>query len=132
MAYDKHIWQCGEAITTEKLNHMESGIANASSGDALFVKYDHSEKTDSTATYYFDKTWQEVHDALVAGRAVTANAILQEAPDITDGVMDYITAATEDNGAYRIESVLIATNNARSFQVLSSPSDYLRIVWVLE
>lgn len=28
MAYDKHIWQCGEAITTEKLNHMENGIAS--------------------------------------------------------------------------------------------------------
>lgn len=27
MAYDKHVWQCGEAITTEKLNHMEEGIA---------------------------------------------------------------------------------------------------------
>lgn len=27
MAYDKHVWTCGEAITTEKLNHMEDGIA---------------------------------------------------------------------------------------------------------
>lgn len=132
MAYEKQVWNCGDTITADKMNHIEDGIENASSGDALFVKYDHSEKTDSTATYYFDKTWQEVHDALVAGRVVKANAILQDAAGITDGVMDYITAATEDNGAYRIESVLIATNNARSFQVLSSPSDYLRIVWVLE
>ena len=28
MAYDKHVWTCGEAITTEKLNHMEDGIAS--------------------------------------------------------------------------------------------------------
>ena len=32
MAYDKHIWTCGETITTEKLNHMEDGIAEAGSG----------------------------------------------------------------------------------------------------
>lgn len=28
MAYDKHTWTCGEAITAEKLNHMENGIAS--------------------------------------------------------------------------------------------------------
>lgn len=128
MAYEKQVWNCGDTITADKMNHIEEGIENASSGDALFVKYDHSETEGSTITYYFDKTWQEVHDALVAGRAVTANAILRGKTGITDGAMDYITAATEDNGAYQIWSVLTSTNNARSFQVLSSPSDYLRIV----
>ena len=28
MAYDKHVWACGEAITTEKLNHMEDGMTD--------------------------------------------------------------------------------------------------------
>ena len=32
MAYEKHTWECGEAITTEKLNHIEEGIANAGEG----------------------------------------------------------------------------------------------------
>lgn len=127
MAYEKQVWNCGDTITADKMNHIEQGIENASSGDALFVKYDHSETEGRTTTYYFDKTWQEVHDALVAGRAVTANAILQDTMGITDGLMDYITAAIY-NGAYRIESVLTSTNNARFFQDLSSPSDYLRIV----
>lgn len=31
MAYEKHTWACGEAITTEKLNHMEDGIASGGS-----------------------------------------------------------------------------------------------------
>lgn len=126
--YTKQVWNCGDTITADKMNHIEEGIENASSGDALFVKYDHSETEGRTTTYYFDKTWQEVHDALVAGRAVTANAILKGALGITDGLMDYITAATEDDGSYYIGSVLTSTNNACSFQDLSSPSDYLRIV----
>lgn len=32
MAYQKHTWECGDAITPERLNHMEEGIANAGSG----------------------------------------------------------------------------------------------------
>ena len=129
--YTAREWSNGNIVTAANLNHIEEGIENASSGgDALFVKYDHSETEGSTTTYYFDKTWQEVHDALVAGRVVTANAILQDKTGITDGLMDYITAATEYNGSYQIGSVLTFTPNARVFQVLSSPSDYLRIVVV--
>lgn len=35
MAYDKHVWTCGETITTEKLNHMEDGIASGGVQDTL-------------------------------------------------------------------------------------------------
>ena len=29
MAYQKQTWECGDAITAERLNHMEDGIASA-------------------------------------------------------------------------------------------------------
>lgn len=32
MAYEKQNWQCGDEITAEKLNHMESGIELAGGG----------------------------------------------------------------------------------------------------
>ena len=32
MAYEKQIWQCGDTITADKLNHMEDGIANSGGG----------------------------------------------------------------------------------------------------
>ncbi len=32
MAYDKTVWQTGDTVTAEKLNHIEDGIASASSG----------------------------------------------------------------------------------------------------
>jgi len=36
MAYEKQTWQCGEAITADKLNHMEDGIANSGGGGAVY------------------------------------------------------------------------------------------------
>lgn len=131
MAYTKQEWNCGDTITADKMNHIEDGIEAASSGGgALFVKYDHREEAGNTITCYFDKTWQEVHDALVAGRVVTANAILQTqtTSNPRDGLMDYITGAMEYNGSYQIRSVLTSTDNARSFEPLSSPSEYLKVV----
>lgn len=32
MAYDKNVWNCGDEITAEKLNHMEDGIAEGGAG----------------------------------------------------------------------------------------------------
>ena len=32
MAYEKQTWQCGDTITADKLNHMESGIEGAYGG----------------------------------------------------------------------------------------------------
>lgn len=37
MAYEKQTWHTGDVITEGKLNHMEDGIAGASSGGALFL-----------------------------------------------------------------------------------------------
>ena len=56
MAYTKNTWADGDIVTSEKLNHMEDGIANA---DGIMVIND----TDDT----FDKTWQEIYDAIGAG-----------------------------------------------------------------
>ena len=32
MAYEKQVWQCGDTITADKMNHIEEGIENASQG----------------------------------------------------------------------------------------------------
>lgn len=32
MAYEKQVWNCGDTITADKMNHIEEGIENASSG----------------------------------------------------------------------------------------------------
>ncbi len=60
MAYTKNTWTDGDIVTSEKLNHMENGIA---SGENVFIV--------GGATYgggamegTLDKTWQEIRDAM--------------------------------------------------------------------
>lgn len=68
MAYEKQTWECGETITAEKLNHIEDGIADASSGGVLVVGIDHDIVNEGIVVgAVYDKTWKEVNDALVNG-----------------------------------------------------------------
>lgn len=50
MAYDKHVWTCGEAITTEKLNHMEDGIADSGGGSGYTCELVEEQLTSSDVT----------------------------------------------------------------------------------
>lgn len=61
MAYEKQTWVTGEVITKEKLNHMEDGIAD--SGGSFVIG-------TNQETGALDKTWKEIHDALISGQYV--------------------------------------------------------------
>ena len=64
MAYEKQTWANGDIITAEKLNHMEDGIyANG----VLVVG-----TTVSGNTITLDKTWLDIHEALLTGGAIIA------------------------------------------------------------
>lgn len=52
MTYEKQTWASGDTITAEKLNHMETGIVNASSA-TLFLYYKNS-------TLYLDAEYSKV------------------------------------------------------------------------
>lgn len=77
MAYEKQTWQTGDVVTSAKLNHMEDGIAGASSGGGgVFVvnvttTYDEQEH----AIYTCDKTAGEVWTALGNGSVVFSGDI---------------------------------------------------------
>lgn len=62
MAYEKQTWVTGEVITKEKLNHMEDGIANGGGG-SFVIGVDQE-------TGALNKTWKEIHDALISGQYV--------------------------------------------------------------
>lgn len=66
MAYEKHTWECGEAITTEKLNHIEEGIANGAFIGALYVNAIRRESS-GILIEDFDVENSDVYDAFVKG-----------------------------------------------------------------
>jgi hypothetical protein len=62
MSYTKHTWADGELVTAAKMNNIENGIEEASSGGGVLVVTD----TDGT----LDKTWTEIRNALFIGGAI--------------------------------------------------------------
>lgn len=63
MAYTKNTWNTGDIVSSQKLNHMEDGIANSENvfivGGVSLGEVDALEGT-------LDKTWQEIHDAMLS------------------------------------------------------------------
>lgn len=86
MAYTPKTWQCGETIMADDLNHMEQGIAQGGSGGALIVTATSREATteecsDGGTVMEFSHTWQQMHDAIAAGKQVYLRAIVTEGAD---------------------------------------------------
>jgi len=94
MAYTKTTWTDGDIVTSEKLNHMEDGIANS----GVMVIND----TDGT----LDKTWQEIHDAMEANTFCVIKKAVQVIGN--SGVHNYlVTEAMNDGiaGSYRVNTL---------------------------
>lgn len=87
MAYTPKEWECGETITAEALNHMEQGIAEASSGggedsNVFIVKFTLSGSFPNP-TVTADKTLEEIATAneegkLIKGLVVTTTGVIVE------------------------------------------------------
>ena len=70
MAYTPTEWACGDAITAEKLNKIESELEalSQSGGSQSLIINAASIEGDATTKYVVtDKTWQQVHDAMESG-----------------------------------------------------------------
>ena len=63
MAYTKNTWRTGDVVSSQKLNHMEDGIANSTLVISGFSYAENSSDLVGTS----DKTWQEIDDALSTG-----------------------------------------------------------------
>lgn len=89
MSYTPTDWKNGDIITEERLDHMEQGIADANSGGGVLTVHD----IEGT----LDKTWQEIHDALLSGGAV---AVYEN-----DGIAVFVFAGS--NGSeYHVDTVI--------------------------
>lgn len=63
MAYTKNTWTDGDIVTSEKLNHMEDGVAGA----YKMMNVGNVTLFAGTINGTLDKTWQEIFDAVSAG-----------------------------------------------------------------
>ena len=86
MAYEPTNWKSGDVVTSAKLNKMEQGIANAGGGGVLVVT-----NTDGT----LDKTWQEIHDAMLSVGAVV---------EVNNKITLFTFAGTNGLGAYHVDT----------------------------
>ena len=114
MSYEPTNWKSGDVITSTKLNKIENGIQAAAGGGALIV---HATTVGVTTT--LDKTYSEIHDALLANIVLIA-----EQPDGNMAQSSMITRAYEVDGVYSVESPLcMVINNSVSWQVATFTTD---------
>lgn len=66
MAYEPTNWKTGDVVTSAKLNKLENAVAN---GGWLICN---ATPVSGTEYMMIDKTWQEIHDSIVAGCPVAA------------------------------------------------------------
>lgn len=115
MSYTPTDWKSGDTITSEKLNKMEQGIADAggtSGGGVLYVGI-----TDVDGVDTLTKTWQEIWDACENGCFVFCNSI-QEMPIGTTCVINYV-----DQVSHFEEEYTVSITDGSGF-ACSSPDDY--------
>lgn len=61
MAYTKNTWETGDIVSSQKLNHMEDGIANS---ENVFIVGGVTLGGEYELTGTLDKTWQQISDAI--------------------------------------------------------------------
>ena len=123
MTYEPTIWECGDVVTAERLNHMEEGIEAANAcceggggSEPLVVGMTIEEDTPSAGqiTYTLDKTWQEIDDAFPNVYLLT-----EEDNSIIDKKSITETHADSSEPLYAVE----VSGSARSYET-DSPSGY--------
>lgn len=93
MSYEKQTWATGDIVTSSKLNHMEDGIAGAGGGGPLIVNI---VKAPDEVNNMLDKTWTEIHDALLTTGVVVLQRESDEGSDaITVNVLSQVIYDSE-------------------------------------
>lgn len=100
MAYEPTVWKSGDLVTANKLNKLEQGVAN--SGGIMVVH--NTSLLDGAIT--FDKTWQEIYDALSTGSVVILSYV---SPVHAQNVIINTALFDDDSNLYKVYAVGIDT-----------------------
>ena len=89
MSYVPTEWETGDVVTAEKLNNIESGIANNNIYTASIISNVDESTGEETVT--LDKTWQEIFNATQTGRLVMfMQASVEEYPDVEESYYGFL------------------------------------------
>lgn len=87
MAYNPTNWECGDVVTAELLNKLEEAVEDlsvaiegGSGSEPMVIKFDHED--ESTGRTYYDKTFQEVYDAMLNGTPVYLQTVNSKTQDV--------------------------------------------------
>lgn len=107
MSYTPTVWNTGDIVSSQKLNKLEEGVEGA---------YEVMVINDNNGT--LDKTWQEIHDAMVSG--IPCVVISNSGESIKA-----VQAVEGTTGAYFVSTQDVYTSNeSNGFPALSSlPED---------
>lgn len=112
MAYEKHEWECGELVTTELLNHMEDGIAEAGGFSC---------ETETDILY--DGVVSLIHDGFYIGQLdITFPSPLPPSLTVTWEFVEYTLPLGEGNGYYFYGGVENDMPSFANYPVFIDPS----------
>lgn len=107
MSYTPTVWKTGDIVSSQRLNKLEEGVRDAYEVMVInIVTEDPAQSAKNLlrasrggSTVFLDKTWQQIFDALIAGKLCaikrTGEGVASFAP---------VTTASTEEGSYKILS----------------------------
>ena len=125
MAYTPTEWKNGDVITAEKLNKIEDGITDASSGSEVFIiTFTNNSSDVYNPTFVTDKTFDEVADAYNSGKIIRAKItglptrvqdLALQSVDYNNGIVDsmfFIHALVSSSSGLAVQQMTFSRNNS--------------------
>lgn len=125
MSYTKTTWASGDVVSSEKLNHIEQGVYDASNGTLIINVTPDAEANDGSCTA--DKTLAEILDAYNNGKLpitvfytnptaplILTPKVIAEMTGVGASAIFNITMFGELNGEYVIETYAVTFVNTGS------------------
>jgi len=106
--YTAREWSGGDIVTAANLNHLEQGVESAQGGGVLIIEETVTENS-TTITYTLNKTWQEIHDAMISGTVCLVHQV-----DANSERYLSVFGCTLMNGVYGIISYRIEYTSINS------------------
>lgn len=105
MPYTPTEWSRGDVVTSEKLNKLEQGVAEAGggSGGGLVVNaVDHEE----SAKEILDQTYNTIHNAMLDGKAVSIRVIKNQGTAYESDTIYTVEYVVSESGAYQVNTYM--------------------------